>query len=71
MGISQYFEWNQNLLNFCYFIDFEFQMGNIMVREYSEATSPLSLSLSLSLSLFTNLRVLNYFIRFKVILVII
>ena len=31
MGISQYFEWNQNLLDFCYFIDFEFQMGNIMV----------------------------------------
>ena len=31
MGISQYFEWNQNLLNFCYFIDFEFQMGNIMI----------------------------------------
>ena len=31
MGISQYFEWNQNFLDFCYFIDFEFQMGKIMI----------------------------------------
>ena len=40
MGISYYFKWNQNFLNFCYFIDFEFQMGNIMIYEYFEATSP-------------------------------
>ena len=31
MRISQYFEWNQNFLNFYYFIDFKFQMGNIMI----------------------------------------
>ena len=40
MRISQYFEWNQNFLNFYYFIDFKFQMGIIMIWEYFEATSP-------------------------------
>ena len=40
MRISQYFEWNQNFLNFYYFIDFESQMGNIMIWEYFDATSP-------------------------------
>ena len=31
MRISWYFEWNQNFFNFYYFINFKFQMGNIMI----------------------------------------